>query len=631
MYLLIFQAFPRRSASPQQRKPSLQLQIWLCVLCVIWRPGSDPVRADGRGLTPQTQAAAQGGVGPQLAGTIVDARTRAAVEQARVSIDDLHREATTGADGRFVFAGVPAGPHHLSVSVVGYALARRDVDVVAGGAEITIELTEGTTGYAETVTVNAGPFRTAPDLAPSAQVLGAAELTNLRGVLADDPLRAVQTLPGVATGDDFRSEFTVRGSDFDHLTFTIDGFDTPFVLHTVQVRDRGPAGSIAMINSEVLENVTLLNGGYAPHFGGHTGAEVDFLMREGSRERRRMSVAISGADASGVAEGPLGRSGRGSWLVSARQSYLDFLVHHLTSEALSFGFSDAQAKLAYDITPRQHATLTLIAGRSRFDNDPERRDAGDIAVGLNRSSVAVGAWRWTNGRGNITQRVLAAANRFRNENPSGADLDRGGERQFGYRIDATTALSPAVVAEAGAALGRNAADNTRLAPFRDIPEVFDSYDGHAVQTGAYVDVKWTAPHGALVSPGVRVDRTTLASQSAASPWMQIEVPPSAGGFAAPLESTRSLRASTKCCRSPARRISRPNGRGSTTPDTNGWSAGRRGCRLPATIARSPTRFAAPATKPASSARAWFLGGSPLPIRIACRRHRAASRSSSSVV
>ena len=494
------------------------------MLCVIWRPGSDPVRADGRGLTPQTQAAAQGGVRPQLAGTIVDARTRAAVEQARVSIDDLHREATTGADGRFVFAGVPAGPHHLSVSVVGYALARRDVDVVAGGAEITIELTEGTTGYAETVTVNAGPFRTAPDLAPSAQVLGAAELTNLRGVLADDPLRAVQTLPGVATGDDFRSEFTVRGSDFDHLTFTIDGFDTPFVLHTVQVRDRGPAGSIAMINSDVLENVTLLNGGYAPHYGGHTGAEVDFLMREGSRDRRRVSVAISGADASGVAEGPLGRSGRGSWLVSARQSYLDFLVHHLTSEALSFGFSDAQAKLAYDITPRQHATLTLIAGRSRFDNDPERRDAGDIAVGLNRSSVAVGAWRWTNGRGNITQRVLAAANRFRNENPSGADLDRGGERQFGYRIDATTALSPAVVAEAGAALGRNAADNTRLAPFRDIPEVFDSYDGHAVQTGGYVDVKWTAPHGAIVSPGVRVDRTTLASQSAASPWMQIEVP-----------------------------------------------------------------------------------------------------------
>ena len=63
---------------------------------------------------------------------------------------------------------------------------------------------------------------------PSQQTLGSAELQNLRGVLTDDALRAVQVLPGVATGDDFRSEFSVRGSDFAHLNFTVDGFATPF-------------------------------------------------------------------------------------------------------------------------------------------------------------------------------------------------------------------------------------------------------------------------------------------------------------------------------------------------------------------------------------------------------------------
>ena len=459
-----------------------------------------------------------------MTGLVVDARTDTPVEKALVKIDDLHLETTTGPDGRFVFPDVGPGTHHLSVSVVGYALARRDVAVTAGGADVRIELTEGTTAYAETVTVSAGPFRAPPDLAPSAQVLGAAELLNLRGVLADDPLRAVQTLPGVATGDDFRSEFTVRGSDFDHLTFTIDGFDTPYVLHTVHVRDRGPAGSIAMINSDVLEDVTLFNGGYAEHYGGRTGAEVDFRMREGSRDRRRISVSASGADASGVAEGPLGRAGKGSWLVSARQSYLDFLVHHLTSEALSFGFTDAQAKLAYDVTSRQHVTLTMIGGRSRFDNDPERNGANDIAVGLNRSAVAVGTWRWSSGSRTVTQRVLGAVNRYTNENPSSADLDRGGERQFGYRLDATSALSSRLLAEAGGALGRSAADNTRLVPFRGVPEVFDDYSGHATAAGGYLDVKWAAPHGAVLSPGIRVDRTTLASQSAASPWMQLELP-----------------------------------------------------------------------------------------------------------
>ena len=518
MYLLIFQAFPRKRGTAQQRKASLRLQICLCALCVIGPPGSDPIRVHGWGLTPQVAGR------PQLTGTVVDARTKAPLEKALVKVDDLHLETTTDVDGRFRFPDVAQGSHQVSVSVVGYALARRDVAVTAEGTDITIALTEGTTAYTETVTVSAGPFRAPSDLAPSAQVLGAAELMNLRGVLADDPLRAVQTLPGVATGDDFRSEFTVRGSGFDHLTFTIDGFDTPYVLHTVHVRDRGPAGSIAMINSDVLEDVTLLNGGYAQHYGGHTGAEVDFRMREGSRERRRASVSVSGADASGVAEGPLGTAGKGSWLVSARQSYLDFLVHHLTSEALSFGFTDAQAKLEYDVTSRQHVTVTMIGGRSRFDNDPERNGANDIAVGLNRSAVAVGTWRWSNGSRTVTQRVLAAFNRYRNENPSSADLDRGGERQFGYRIDATSALSARLLAEAGAALGHDAADNTRLAPVRGVPQAFDDYSGRAIEGGGYFDVKWTAPRGAVLSPGIRVDRTTLASQSAASPWAQFEVP-----------------------------------------------------------------------------------------------------------
>jgi hypothetical protein len=529
VYLLILQAFPGKSVTAQQRKASSRLQICLLLAAIVM--GSQPAIAAAAfpwGQTPHAGASAQTGVRPRISGVVVDARTGAPVEKALVKIDDLHVEATTGADGGFALGDVPAGTHQISVSVVGYALARRDVAVRDADVDVRIELTEGATAYSETVTVTAGPFRTATDLAPSAQVLGAAELLNLRGVLADDPLRAVQTLPGVATGDDFRSEFTVRGSDFDHLTFTIDGFATPYVLHTVHVRDRGPAGSIAMINSDVLEDVTLLNGGYAQHYGGHTGAEVDFLMREGSRERRRVSVSVSGADASGVAEGPLGRSGRGSWLVSARQSYLDFLVHHLTSESLSFGFTDAQAKLAYDVTPQQHVTLTLIGGRSRFENDPDLNTANDIAVGLNRSLVAVGAWRWTSGTRTVTQRVLGAANRFRNENPSSADLDRGGERQFGYRADAAAALTSTLLAEAGASVGRNTADSTRLTPIAGIPRAFDDYSGSATEAGAYADVKWTTRRSVVVAPGIRVDRSTLASQFAASPWLQLEAPAGAG-------------------------------------------------------------------------------------------------------
>src|SRR5204862_1351720 len=136
-------------------------------------------------------------------------------------------------------------------------------------------------------------------------------------------------------------------------------------------------------------------------------------------------VAVSGTNASAVAEGPLGGSHRGSWLVSARQSYLDLLLRHLTYRAVSFGFGDAQARAAYDLSPRQRIELTALAGHSRFENDPQERDIDDVHVGLNASVVGVAGWRLTLPRLILSQHVLASENHFRNENTTGVELDNG--------------------------------------------------------------------------------------------------------------------------------------------------------------------------------------------------------------
>ena len=77
---------------------------------------------------------------------------------------------------------------------------------------------------------------------------------------ADDPMRAVQALPGVATGDDFQSQFSVRGSAFRHVGVVIDGTATPLLLHTV--KNTNDTGSVAMINTDVLEGASLLAVGW---------------------------------------------------------------------------------------------------------------------------------------------------------------------------------------------------------------------------------------------------------------------------------------------------------------------------------------------------------------------------------
>ncbi len=482
----------------------------------------------GRSVRAGVEAGVEGGAAGveetgAIHGRVVDARTGAGLGNVLVLVEDGGPSTRTDASGAFELPRVEAGARRLYVSVVGYILVRRDVQVERRAAlTVTIPLSEGTGTYTETVTVEADRFRSAEPAVAAQHVLGSADIQNLRGVLADDPLRAVQVLPGVAAGDDLRSEFSVRGSHFSHVNMTVDGFSTPFVLHTVRaVEDVSASGSVAMINSDVLEDVTLLNGGYPQRYGDRTGAEVDFRLREGSRERRQARVAVSGTSASLVLEGPLGGARRGSWLMSARQSYLDLVVDQIyeEEEGVNFGFSDAQAKLVFDMTPAQRATLTLIAGRSKLEERRQDLDADDFFTGRNASAIAIGTWRYTAPRGILTGRLLASLNRFSNHAADDTTLDDGHDAQGAGRIDASLTAAAGLQLDAG--VQAEWTDETRMRQrfTQGRYRVINEFGGRATRTGGYAQLRWSAGPLTLV-PGARADHWSLTGETTASPWLQ---------------------------------------------------------------------------------------------------------------
>jgi len=459
-------------------------------------------------------------------GLVVDAATGAPLTRVQVLDEGTGTSAVTVADGTFELR-LPPATRRLRASVVGYAVALREVSVTAGAVtDVTIQLAGGTGGFTEAVTVTGGRFRSADPGAPAQQVLGSADIQNLRGVLADDPLRAVQALPGVATGDDLRSEFSVRGSGFAHMHLAIDGFSTPYLLHAVRaIEDSSSSGSIAMINSDILQDVTLVSGGYVQRIGDRTGASIEFHVRPGSRERTQVRAAVSGTNASMVAEGPLGRAGarRGSWLVSGRQSYLDLLIDRLVRDQVEFGFSDAQAKLQYDLTPQQRVELTVITGRSRLREAPAEVDDNDFFIGLNSSAVGIGTWRKTMEKTVISAGLLGGVNGFTNETRLKTELDHGNEQQLGARADVRHQFVPALSLEIGSEIQFFKESRQRQRPvtgtiFRSV----NDYAGDATRAGAYAALRWTVLPSFTLLPGARLDRWTLTNDTTASPWLQAE-------------------------------------------------------------------------------------------------------------
>jgi len=469
-------------------------------------------------LTSPAPPAANG----TIRGVVVATRGGAPIGDVSVRLQATGQRVVTDEAGHFLFDDVASGEHELYVSAVDFILVKRTVRVVAGATvDVTIVLAEGTGTYTESVDVTGtAATSTRRELSVAAsQALTGRELQALRGVLANDPLRAVQTLPAVAASDDFRSEFAIRGAGLPQMSFGFEGIGTPFLLHTVQqVHD---SGSVAMINGDVVEEISVSNGAYPQRYGNRIGAEVGFRMREGSRDRLQSHVAVSAIDASAVAEGPLGNAKRGSWLFTARKSYLDLLVDRLyPDQNISFGFADSQAKFVYDVTQRHRLQVATTVGHSELNRKPDTLSAGNLRDADNQSLVSVITWRYLpSARFSLEQRFAIVDNEFANTSRDGAVLDGGSSRDVLYRADASVAASKGAL-DVGGELRRSSASEReqRLAGGR--VQSRESFDANATEASAYGQIRFGDVSHASITPGVRIDSRSLTNTLTASPWVQ---------------------------------------------------------------------------------------------------------------
>src|SRR5262245_10226848 len=337
---------------------------------------------------------------------------------------------------------------------------------------------------------------------------------------------AVQLLPGVTTGDDFKSEFAVRGSGFDRTTITFDGVPTDFLLHAVRQVEDG--GSVAMMNGDILEGVTLLSGSYPQRYGNRLGAELDFRVREGSRDRTQTRLNVSATDASVVAEGPLGHLKRGSWLFSARKSYLELLLKQIRDEgdSFGFGFSDIQSKLAFDVSRAHRLDVTFVAGRSRLDQQTAPNEPNTIGDGRNSSQLVNAAWRYARSPSFVlTQHAALALNQFSNTNGVGFVLGSGGGRDVTWRGDFVSRASAAVTVEGGGQLQWQQRDGVELEVIgpQGATVAAQTFDDDATLSSAYGQLRWSPGQRVAVVTGALVNRWSLGSDTLVSPWVQAEL------------------------------------------------------------------------------------------------------------
>ena len=318
--------------------------------------------------------------------------------RVQVLVSETKTAAVTSDAGEFSISNLEPGAYTLRVNAVGYRLATIPFTLVstADVKDFAITLVPDNFRHTDKVEVRADVFQIADSPATNEMTLTSSEIREASTVFADDPFRAVQTLPGVAAegNNEFFAEFSVMGAPFSNIGIYVDDVLVPNPFHEIGNFSEG--ASLGVLTSEVVDEVKLLPAAYPEKFGDGQGAALDVHTREGSRGAPLFRISAGIAATEILGEGGLGRSQRGSWLASARKSCINYLVQGRVGDAADVGFEDADLRLSYDLTRHQNVSLFATDGHTNMRmNDTASLANVQYASGESDFTFARAGWDWT--------------------------------------------------------------------------------------------------------------------------------------------------------------------------------------------------------------------------------------------
>jgi hypothetical protein len=459
----------------------------------------------------------------EVRGSVVDARSGEALANVEILLVGGSYRVISDATGHFHLTNVAPGDYVLTASTVGYHLVKRPFHIDALEIrEFEIVLSNDAFRQTETVEAKLGPFESVHQDSPSTLVLAGNDAKNLASVLADDPLRAVQDLPGVSSNNDFDARFSLRGADFNRIGLYLDGILLHLPFHTLE--GQNVSGSATAFNGDMVEEIELHEAAFPVRFEDRIAGALDVYTRDGSRTMTTFRAFASASNAGFIAEGPLGKSKRGSWLVGTRKSYLQYILQRTFPDtSLVFSLEDIQSRFMYDVSPKNNITVYALESYSDLDRSSIRQKLGINSLMEASYHYTLGnfSWRTTpTDKLEVVNHLAWMREKYNNSNPSGLRLGGGYYGEWVWTGTATWVWSQKYPLDLGWSVrqirdegfaNQYQSNGTQL-------RLLDRFNGAAMRAGGYAQQSWTGFSGrAHVTAGARWDYESLDRVRAVSP------------------------------------------------------------------------------------------------------------------
>lgn len=309
-----------------------------------------------------------------IKGRVTDLETRSPLIGANILIKGTGKGTTTNEDGEYTFHNLEAGNYVIVYSYIGYQqVTKTDIYVKPGRTTFVNAELKSSALEIEDVVVESGYFN-ATDNKPISTVNFSAEEIRRAPGSAGDVSRIMYGLPSLAKVNDSYNSLIVRGGSPVENSFYLDNIEIQNINHyPVQGSSDGPIG---LINIDFVEDVNFYSGGFSAIYGDRLSSVMELDFREGNSEHFAPQINLSLAGFGASAEGPLGN--RGSYMVSANKSYLEFVLDKSDAGGAMPSYGDAQAKVVYNLDDNNKLTLLNLLSIDHINLEYE--DALDTEV-----------------------------------------------------------------------------------------------------------------------------------------------------------------------------------------------------------------------------------------------------------
>jgi hypothetical protein len=466
-----------------------------------------------------------GGESGTLKGMVIDDSTQQPLKGVSIILIGTRLGTASDHSGYFKIKDIPAGTYKMIASMIGY---KSDTTLVVISLQDTSELNIVLKSQAiDLPAVVVSAERLAEKSCVSDHSIERRSVLIREGQI-QDPIRVIQTLPGVASlGDLFApSQIYVRGGGPEENLFLLDWTKVHWPWYF--------GGMKSVFNSEIIDRIELSTGGFPAKYGECLSSVLNVTTREGNREHFCGNLSLGLANTQIVLEGPI--TSRGFFLLSGRRSYLDLIMGEYEGFPVP-GFYDFNFKLGYEPWSGQKVYLSGLMTNEKIDYYNPDPEPGIPTKLYDKGKLNTQSLEWKS----IISQKLYSLSAFTREEIR-YDVDIGWTEKLdiwaldlGFREDLTWELSSKHEIKTGFELGYINLDLVETLPFSvhyydpnvdpddpTTPLVDYIIDRKLWRGGYYLQDSWKLTEKFSLTGGIRADYLDFNHNTDFSPRLALE-------------------------------------------------------------------------------------------------------------